>query len=437
MIEKCGTLMATLVCATLLCACGSSDGPAAQSSNGATAPMVGSSMTPAGASTAGNLGASAAEAGSAGTPGGAPAVGMPTPVAPPAGTAAPVAPPASSPAPVAPPVSGSAPAGGSEMMPGSGASGLPSDAPGAMAGDAPGDMLGMASDGGDSPTGDGATMPSSTSEGCPGLPDLSDFGAKGPFDVKMVPNTGPDGTYVVYRPDATLGMNGLKHPVATWGNGILTTPDQYQTLLGHFASHGFVVIACPSSQPEQPCLDNGMNWLIQQNEAEGPLKDKLDVTKEITLGYSWGGGAQIDTSVRPNVKASISFHGMPARNNPWGKMHAPLLLFTSTGDTFVSAEGYVLPNYNNSKVDTFFAQLQENVGHVYPCDPGSVCDIGGVALGGPAQGAVKEQAPAIAWVRHFACGDNSDAVRKYFYGPDAILCGASWECRRKPEATWE
>lgn len=300
-----------------------------------------------------------------------------------------------------------------------------------------GAMAGVDAGAGDAGTGEGGAPPVASGGKCSGLPAITDFAAKGPFDSKMFSNTGPDGTYVLYRPDTTLGKDGLKHPIITWGNGIATSADQYQTLLGFFASHGFVIIACPSDMPERPCLNNGMDWLVKQNTAEGPMKGKLDTDKEITMGYSWGGGAEIDTANRPNVKASISFHGMPPReSDPWTKMHAPLLLFTSTGDTFVSSDGYVLPNYNNSKVSTFYAQLQENVGHVYPCDTGSLCDsVGGIAFGGPATGAIKEQAPGLAWLRYWVCGDES--AKKYFFGGDCILCKAPWKSMNKPAGAFK
>jgi hypothetical protein len=287
-----------------------------------------------------------------------------------------------------------------------------------------GATLGSSSDGGSSPV-------PSTSGACPGLPAVTDYAAKGPFDVKVITNAGPTNDYYLFRPDTTLGKDGFKHPVAVWGNGILTTPDQYQKLLGHLASHGFVVIACPSDMPERPCLNDGMDWLVKQNTAEGPLKDKLDITKEITIGYSWGGGAAIDTANRPNVKATVSIHGMPPRDtNIWGAMKSPLLLFTSTGDTFVNAEMFVTPNYNSSKVNTFYATLLENVGHLYPIDEGAVSCAVDLVLGGPCAAAIKEQAPTVAWLRHWVCGDEN--AKKYFYGADCTLCKSPWKSQNKP-----
>src|SRR5262249_6881921 len=81
------------------------------------------------------------------------------------------------------------------------------------------------------------------SAGCAGEtmpPVTGDYSANGPMQSTVVNNTGPDGNYTIYRP-TTLGANGFKHPVATWGNGITTTPAYYPGLLGAVASHGFVV----------------------------------------------------------------------------------------------------------------------------------------------------------------------------------------------------
>ena len=62
------------------------------------------------------------------------------------------------------------------------------------------------------------------------LPALTDYTQNGPFATTTIANTGPDGGYTAVQP-TTLGQNGFKHPVATWGNGITTTPSIYPTLL--------------------------------------------------------------------------------------------------------------------------------------------------------------------------------------------------------------
>src|SRR5512143_1377519 len=72
-----------------------------------------------------------------------------------------------------------------------------------------------------------------------GFPTVSDFGASGP--LAGVVETSP-ATCHLYRP-ATLGDDGVRHPVVVWGNGTIGQPVDYAPLLKHWASHGFVVAA--------------------------------------------------------------------------------------------------------------------------------------------------------------------------------------------------
>jgi hypothetical protein len=264
---------------------------------------------------------------------------------------------------------------------------------------------------------------------CASLPPTEDYSAVGPFpDVQMESYVGPNSNYTLYRPKS-LGENGFKHPIAAWGNGIMTTPDEYQSLLKHIASHGFVVIGCNDVQAERPCVSAGLDWLVAQN-ASGPMAGKLDTTREATVGYSWGGGAAIDTANRPNVKATVSLHGMPPREtNAFDAMHAPLLLFTSTGDGFVTKDKYVTPNYEKSKVQTFYATLNDaSAGHLYPVDVNAIGCLASIVLGTCAD-AKLEQGPTVAWLRMLACGDRG--ARKNFYGAGCKLCSQPWSVDKK------
>jgi hypothetical protein len=247
--------------------------------------------------------------------------------------------------------------------------------------------------------------------------------------VRIVTLTGPGNGYTLYRPGASLGQGGFRHPIATWGNGISTTPDEYKVLLSLIASHGFVVIACNDTQAERPCLAAGLEWLVAQDRS-GPMAGKLDVTREVTIGYSWGGGAAIDTANRPNVKATVSLHGMPPREaNAFAQMHSPLLLFTSTGDTFVTPEEYVTPNYDSSQVQTFYATLVDaSVGHLYVLDIGAFGCIASPFLGACGD-ALLEQAPTVAWLRMLACDDRT--ARAHFYGAGCDLCRSPWSSQKK------
>jgi hypothetical protein len=275
----------------------------------------------------------------------------------------------------------------------------------------------------------------STSSGdCTHLPATADYAAPGPFpDARMFSNVGPSHDYTLFRPDASLGANGFKHPIATWGNGISTTPDQYQKTLSLIASHGFVIIACNDTQAERPCLAAGLDWLVEQNGSAGELDGKLDTTREVTIGYSWGGGAAIDSADRPNVKATVSLHGMPPRGAAaFADMHAPLLLFTSTGDSFVTAQQYVTPNFESSQVQTFYATLADSsAGHLYVVDDGAAVCIGAILGLGTCRTAAAEQAPTIAWLRYWACGDQG--AQRFFFGADCTLCSAPWAAAQRKQ----
>jgi hypothetical protein len=268
---------------------------------------------------------------------------------------------------------------------------------------------------------------------CETLPPSSDYGAPGPFaDAKMFAGSGPSNDYTLFRPDASLGRDGFKHPIVTWGNGIATTPDVYAKTLTFFATHGFVIIACNATQAERPCVSAGLDWLISQNDS-GPMAGKLDVSRELAVGYSWGGGAVIDVSDRPNIKATVSLHGMPPReSDAFQSMHAPLLLFTSTGDTFVSASGYVTPNYEQSTVQTFYATLDDDTaGHLYVADEGASACLGAVLGLGACGDALLERAPTVAWLRYWGCNDQK--AKAFFYGEDCVLCRSPWTNPQRKE----
>jgi hypothetical protein len=252
----------------------------------------------------------------------------------------------------------------------------------------------------------GAIAPARPTQGCgQTLPPITDYGANGPFATTTTTGTGPDGMYTMVRP-TTLGDNGFKHPPATWGNGITTTPSLYPGLLGAIASHGIVVIASDSSNVTAKLMTDGLDWLIAQNTTPGLFQGKLDTECAISIGYSLGGGAATNTGSHPKVVTTVSFHGLPGNS---AALHGPLLLFTSKMDTFVTADGFVTPNYNASSVQTFYATLvgAGDNGHLTP-----IFDAG------------PERAPAIAWLRLWVYGDQ--AARQYFYGDDCILCKDPW-----------
>ena len=219
--------------------------------------------------------------------------------------------------------------------------------------------------------------------------------------------------YTIYRP-MTLGEDGFKHPVATWGNGITTTPAFYPTLLGAIASHGFVIIASNSTSVNAGLMTAGLDWMVAQNDVDGDYKDNLKTTCLVTIGYSLGGGASVGAGAHANVVATASMHGV---TGPSASLHAPLLLLTSETDTFVVPATFVTPTFQASTVQTFYATLSKaadptNIGHLIPVDilPSEPNNI--------------ERGAMIAWLRLWVYGD--EGAKSYFDGDDCALCTDPW-----------
>jgi hypothetical protein len=310
---------------------------------------------------------------------------------------------------IAPPITASGGAGGMPSAGGSGGASAAGSAGSAMTMNAgttapPATDAGSAGTAGTDVAGSSATggMGGSPSSGMQVLPPIDDYGAMGPFTTMIANSTGPDGTYTIFRPNE-LGKDGFLHPPTTWGNGITTTPAQYTALLSTIASHGFAIIASNSSNVTADLMTKGLDWLIAQNEVDGDFKGKLDVERAVSIGYSLGGGAAVGAGSHEKVVVTVSMHGLTGASN---ELHGPLLLFTSTGDTFVSAAQFVDPTFNMSRVQTFYGTL-----------------TGGSHLN-PLGDAGDERAPMIAWLRLWVYGD--EGAKKYFYGDDCTLCKAPW-----------
>ena len=98
----------------------------------------------------------------------------------------------------------------------------------------------------------------------------------------------------MFRPK-DLAQSGLCHPVVTWGNGAGSNPSLYKVLLGHLASHGFVVIASDSphvSQGSPSPLVAGVTWVLAQNDdPSSVLYHRIDTSHVGATGHSEGGFA--------------------------------------------------------------------------------------------------------------------------------------------------
>ncbi len=231
------------------------------------------------------------------------------------------------------------------------------------------------------------------------IPSTTSFDTAGPYKTTTVNNTGPDGTFTLFRP-TELGQGGVRHPIITWGNGTGTTPVIYSAFLTHLASHGFVVIASNSANTGTGTeMLAGVQWLVDQNAGAGDFADKLDPTKVGAIGHSQGGGGALNAGADSRVTTVVPIAPAPGS----GSLKGTMALLCGGQDTIISATTLCTSLiYNRASVPTFFGILKAAT-HTT-----AIGNIGGY------------RAPATAWLRLQLMGD--EAARPMFYGPSCTLC---------------
>jgi hypothetical protein len=183
---------------------------------------------------------------------------------------------------------GTAAPGGSGAAPIAGAQ---STAPGAA-----GSGTAGAAGGASSAAGSGATDPATAVGGkLPHVTMVEGAGLEdavlGPWGPAVKVKDIPPGGWLVYPED--IGKDGVKHPIFIFGPGGGTNPPYYDMNgmhWDHYASYGFVIyIAAQSSFSSAAALDDGLTWVIAQNDvADSPLYQKLDTSRVGGAGHSQG-----------------------------------------------------------------------------------------------------------------------------------------------------
>jgi len=245
---------------------------------------------------------------------------------------------------------------------------------------------------------DGATMSA--------WPAVNDYGARGPLMTQRDVNTGPGGAYDIFRP-ATLGPTPRKNPIISWANGTLFGINQYQMLLDHWASHGFVVIAAHSQSTAGGGTHTaGIDWLVAENGRSGSAYFGLLDTSAIgAAGHSQGGGATIAAgSGKPKLAGIVTT--LPLM---------PILSF-ETDKTIVMRQTAAMFNIN-ATMDT-----RDPTGavanQIYDGSNGELVQAAFIGIHEDAMSTAMH-APTLAWFRFRLMGD--DRAKAMFY-PDKT-CG--------------
>ncbi|MFI6867062.1 hypothetical protein [Nocardia sp. NPDC050406] len=128
------------------------------------------------------------------------------------------------------------------------------------------------------------------------------FTRSGPWRVtaeRAVACCDPSGSaYDIWYP-TDLGANGFRHPIITWGNGTWAVPRQYDYLLRHLASWGFVVIATENSQTGsgREILAAADYLVARDSDPASVFHGKLDTDSIGAMGHSQGATGVLNAMV--------------------------------------------------------------------------------------------------------------------------------------------
>ncbi|MEQ1570719.1 MAG: alpha/beta fold hydrolase [Myxococcota bacterium] len=224
-----------------------------------------------------------------------------------------------------------------------------------------------ADSGGD--TGGEGTTPTGT------FPPVGSFEDPGPFDTWVDPSFAE---CTVHRP-ATLGAQGVRHPVVIWGNGTATTPLVYFGLLEHLASHGFVVAAADTPNAGDgsemlTCLDA---VLAADLDPASEYFDRIDEAQVAAAGHSQGGAGALMAALDPRVVASAPVQpyilwiplGGEFDQDAIGLQHAPMFLLSGGLDTLAIPSIHQDPIFAGASAPVTWATLS-NATHFEPVGDG-------------------------------------------------------------------
>ncbi|MFB8006580.1 hypothetical protein [Nocardia sp. NPDC056000] len=95
--------------------------------------------------------------------------------------------------------------------------------------------------------------------------------------------------YDIWYP-ANLGAGGFRHPIITFGDGTNAVPSQYEYLLTHLASWGFVVIATENKQTGSGTdIAGAVDFLLRRAaDPASVFHDRLDANAIGAVGHSQG-----------------------------------------------------------------------------------------------------------------------------------------------------
>ncbi len=108
--------------------------------------------------------------------------------------------------------------------------------------------------------------------------------------------------YQLFYP-ADLSSDGNRHPVVTFGNGSYATYEEYEALLQHLASWGFVVVVADSSVTGDGTeILGAAQYVVDQNtNAESIFHQRIDTDNIASVGHSQAPVARSTRQSSPRI----------------------------------------------------------------------------------------------------------------------------------------
>ena len=159
----------------------------------------------------------------------------------------------------------------------------------------------------------------------------TNFADPGPYGSAII--TDADHTFFYPTPLRDDGT-GIKHPVIVWGNGTFLTPMNYEGLLRHFATQGFIVAAANTTNTGSGTeMLAGLDKLATYNATPGHVFfDKVDLTMVATMGHSQGGAGATNAARDPRVRTVVGIQGA---GGDLSNFDGTVLFLSGTADTLV------------------------------------------------------------------------------------------------------
>lgn len=222
--------------------------------------------------------------------------------------------------------------------------------------------------------------------------------------------------YQVFHP-ADIATSTDRHPVVTFGNGSYATYEQYEELLRHLASWGFVVVVADSSVTGDGSeILAAARYILSQNDnPESIFHDRIDVAHVAAVGHSQGAGGSINASTDSDgLITSTAVLDLP---DPWWATRPVDVIDVTrlTGPVF----------YLTGAEDPVSTAIPQAAYHAVSPGPAARGRLLGVGHNWPADGG-GFRGYLTAWLR-FTLTDDTDAAPAFVGPAPELLADPQWD----------